>query len=157
MPEGAMQQDLTGPDLSRVVARISSAYFLRSLRLLADFHDADIITAAVFLSIIVANTEHLDQRDHGGRPPGTDGPVPDAMRRPVSILAISESLGLPFETTRRHVKKLSANGRCVRVRKGLIVPQAVIEDDVVRGMRRANLANLRMMMRDLNRVAFAAD
>lgn len=39
---------------------------------------------------------------------------------PTPVLAISESLGIPFETTRRHVTALADDGLCRRTRGGII-------------------------------------
>lgn len=157
MSEPASRARSLEPDLSRIVSRISSTYFMRTLRLIADFHDGEVITALIFQAIVTANTAHLDQADEGQRYAGIDSPPPDDLRRPVSILALSQGLGLPFETTRRHVNRMLASGRCVRVKNGIIVPQAAIEDDVVQAMRRANLANIRKLVRDLRRIGLDPD
>jgi hypothetical protein len=46
----------------------------------------------------------------------------------VSVLAISRSLRLPYETVRRHADALVQAGICVRVgRHGLLVPSRFIE------------------------------
>lgn len=58
-----------------------------------------------------------------------EAPAPDAERRPVSISAVANSLGLPFETTRRHVKRLEAAGVCVACARGVIVPAAFLRSD----------------------------
>lgn len=60
---------------------------------------------------------------------GLGAPAPDTERRPVSISAIAHSLGLPFETTRRHVKALEASGVCISTGRGVIVPQAFLQSD----------------------------
>ena len=117
------------PDVSRAVARLSSEYVLRALRLLTDIHGGDLLTAIIGQAIIAANTAHLvDGRS--SEPPrfaGRSEPPPDELRRPVSVLAIAESLGLPFETTRRHVNKLIAAGTCKRVKGGVIVLASAID------------------------------
>lgn len=41
--------------------------------------------------------------------------------RPTPVLALAESLGLPFESTRRHVAELAASGWAGRERGGIIV------------------------------------
>ena len=55
-----------------------------------------------------------------------DTPPPDELRRPVSINALAESLDLPFETVRRHIRKLSAQGVCVATPQGLLAPTKVL-------------------------------
>jgi hypothetical protein len=54
----------------------------------------------------------------------------DAVRQPVSVLAISKDLELPYETTRRHVGKLVSQGLCRRVADGgLVIPDEVASGD----------------------------
>lgn len=148
----SVRADVAQPDVSRAATRIGSTYLMRSLRLIADFHGGELLTAIVFQAIVTANTAHFDEGDKGPRYAGIDSPPPDEARRPISVLAISQGLGLPFETTRRHVNRLLANGRCQRVRGGVIVPQAAIEDELANELRRANLSNVRKLMRDLRRI-----
>jgi DNA-binding Lrp family transcriptional regulator len=57
---------------------------------------------------------------------GVDEAPPDELRRPVSVNALANSLGLPFETVRRRVKGLLAQGVFVQVEAGLIVPSAYL-------------------------------
>lgn len=45
--------------------------------------------------------------------------------RPTPVLAIAESLGLPFETTRRHVAELATLDICRRERAGLVAGAAM--------------------------------
>jgi len=108
------------------VARISSDYFLRSLALIAEVQDGDMIKAIVFLAVVAANTGHLEQTGQGSRFAGVDSAPPDDVRRPVSALAISQALGMPFETTRRYINRLIADGVLARVKKGVIAPVAVV-------------------------------
>lgn len=57
-------------------------------------------------------------------------PAPDTERRPVSINAIAASLGLPFETTRRRIKRLIATGVCAASPEGVIVPASFLVSPV---------------------------
>ncbi len=157
MSETTVPAATSEQDLSRIVSRISSTYFMRTLRLIADFHKGEVLDAIIFQAIVTANTAHLDQPDQESRYAGINSPPPDDLRRPVSVLALSDGLGLPFETTRRHVNRLLANGRCVRVKKGVIAPRTALEDEAIHDMRRANLANVRRMVRDLRRIGLDAD
>ncbi|MEH3048396.1 hypothetical protein [Sphingomonas adhaesiva] len=50
--------------------------------------------------------------------------------RPTPVLAIADSLGLPFETTRRHVAELAAGGWVGRERGGIIVHVGVEDGPV---------------------------
>lgn len=145
------------PDLARAATRISSTYFMRSLRLLADFHGGELLRALIFQAIVTANTAHLDETEGPVRYAGQDSPPPDEVRRAISVLALSDGIGLPFETVRRHVNKLLASGQCVRVKGGVIVPQAAIEGEAVQDMRHLNLANIKRMQRDLRRIGVEPD
>jgi len=57
------------------------------------------------------------------------GAAADSDRRPVSMMAISNSRRLPYETVRRHSSRLVERGLWVRAdRNGLIVPVAALRD-----------------------------
>jgi hypothetical protein len=139
-------------DKSRLSIRLATEYFLRSMQLLVEFVDGDLVTALVFLAIVSANVSHLNAD-------GPDGPLhadsddvpPDEARKPVSVMALSGSLGLPYETARRHVAKLLKSGQCVRVAGGLIVPAKVLLGERHTEVMRANLTNLRRLFRALNK------
>jgi hypothetical protein len=51
-----------------------------------------------------------------------DHPMPDSARRPISILAVANSLGMPYETVRRHVNQLVKEGRCAKMKGGVVFP-----------------------------------
>ncbi|HEY0649952.1 Lrp/AsnC family transcriptional regulator [Phenylobacterium sp.] len=53
--------------------------------------------------------------------------APDDARRPASINAIANSLGIPFETTRRRLKRLEIAGVCTIVPgAGVVIPEAFL-------------------------------
>lgn len=52
-----------------------------------------------------------------------DHPPPDDLRRPISVNALAQSLGLPFETIRRQAGRLCRLGVCRTTPRGLIIPQ----------------------------------
>ena len=53
--------------------------------------------------------------------------APDASRRPASVNAIANSLGIPFETTRRRLKRLEAEGVCtILPGAGVVIPEAFL-------------------------------
>ncbi|MBI1199353.1 MAG: hypothetical protein GC203_15945 [Phenylobacterium sp.] len=55
-----------------------------------------------------------------------DAPALDHERRPVSINAIAGSLDLPFETARRRIRRLAADGVCALSSEGVIVPASFL-------------------------------
>ena len=82
------------------------------------------IEALLVLAINQANIAPL-RRDPEARAKygKLDAAAPDEARRPVSINAVAASLGLPFETVRRRIRRLVAEGVCTEAAAGVIVPQ----------------------------------
>ncbi|MGA0602074.1 hypothetical protein ACO2Q3_15315 [Caulobacter sp. KR2-114] len=134
-------------DLSRVATRLSSDYFFRALGLISSLHGGDITAAIIWQAIVTANTAHLDAGDYRG----SEASPPDDLRRPVSVLSLSQSLGMPFETTRRYVNRMIAAGRCERVRGGVVVPASVLNDERTQAARLENLGYLRRLGREMLR------
>jgi hypothetical protein len=56
-------------------------------------------------------------------------PAPDAERRPVSVRAVAASLRLPYETARRNIHRLEAQGVCVVTGAGVVVPEAFMRSE----------------------------
>ncbi len=53
--------------------------------------------------------------------------APDDARRPASVNAMANSLGIPFETTRRRLKRLAAQGVCtILPGAGVVIPEAFL-------------------------------
>lgn len=86
-------------------------------------HGGDFVRAIIVMTIMQANLQHL------GRDPAANdgGSPPDDKLRPISALAIANSLGVPRETVRRHIHRLVEAGACRRVTGGYIVPEAVLK------------------------------
>lgn len=142
----------------RLVARLSSAYILRSLQSAAAVYGGDLLLAIVAASIVVANTAHLNNVADKEAPfSGLSQAPPDDVRRPVSINALSTSLGIPFETTRRYVNKLIAAGYCTRVRGGVIAPAEALASPANEAFIVANYANARNFVRDLTKAGVPID
>jgi DNA-binding transcriptional ArsR family regulator len=143
----AAAEDGTG--IARLVARLSSEYVLRALQLLTDTY-GDVRPGIVAQTIISANTAHLDTRHgEGGRYAGVDETPPDEARRPISVCRIAQSLGLPYETVRRHVKRLHEASVCIRVGGGMIVPGAFLDSPCAVRAMLANVGYARKFARDL--------
>jgi len=53
---------------------------------------------------------------------GLAAPAPDAERRPVSVRAVAASMRLPYETARRNIRRLEAQGVCILSPAGVVVP-----------------------------------
>jgi hypothetical protein len=138
----------------RTANRVSADYTIRFLSLLRNLGPGDLLDTLVSLALIQANVGHID----GSGPEGlrADGAVPDNLRRPVSVLALADALGLPYETTRRRISHLADAGYCVRVAGGVMVPVAT-DGPGHDAVRRTNLSNLQRMFRALRLAGVCLD
>lgn len=118
---------------------LGADYVLRSLGLLSELFDGDIVRGAVFLAVLQASTQHL--RHDPARLNGA--PIGDEARRATSLSAIARSLGLPVETTRRHVMRLAADGFLARTEAGgaVVLTAHLDHPDLLRAAQ-ANCGNL---------------
>jgi len=129
---------------TRAVGRILSDYVFRTLDPLIE-RLADPLTAIVMLEIVRSSTEHLSTAQASAFM--RDGWIPDAERIPVRVALLSRKLGIPYETTRRHVGWLVDQKICRRVGGGLLLAEAYRQRDGLLGASRDNLANVRRMFR----------
>jgi hypothetical protein len=152
----AFEESAEDVAVARIVSRLSSEYILRAMQLLVEAY-GEIRTGIIAQTIVTANTAHLDARGGDGRRyAAIDETPPDEVRRPISIARLAESLGLPFETTRRHVQRLIDTGVCIRVEGGLIVPRAVLEQPEAARAALANVAYVRKFVRDVQAAGLEA-
>lgn len=91
---------------------------LRMLRTALDCYPGeDIETVMVFLTVASGSAGQV-LRDPEILRTIDDGPLPDALFRPISGRAIAASCGLPRENVRRRLDQLVAQGRVVREPQG---------------------------------------
>ena len=134
----------------RLVIRLSSSYLLRLVEPLSE-NIGDLVTALVMMDVIQANTEGLPDSQGGA----TDGAwtaedfVADQHRKPVSVSALSERLGIPAETVRRHLARLVQNGQCERVAEGHLIPARVLAGAPFVQFMTANQLNLHRLYTSL--------
>jgi DNA-binding Lrp family transcriptional regulator len=85
------------------------------------------LDALLVLAINQANIAPLT-RDHEARARygALATPAPDDLRRPLSINAAASSLGLPFETVRRRLRRLASDGVCRISAEGVIIPASYL-------------------------------
>jgi len=106
------------------IAVAATGLLLTGIRSTRAFWGGDLMKGLVYTAIWTANVKHVTNT----APAGIRAVLPDSDRQPVSVLAISRSLRLPYETVRRHADALLQAGICVRVgRHGLLVPTRFIE------------------------------
>jgi DNA-binding Lrp family transcriptional regulator len=92
----------------RLIFRCVMEFLLDEGGKLSRRHDGDFVRGAVFLAIAQATR----------MPDGAAAGVAVPRARTISVRAISQSLALPYETTRRKVAELEALGLCRRVDDG---------------------------------------
>lgn len=111
------------PNIRRLSVRQGAAYFLDLVRLLDRAVDRDLVTALTFLSIGRANMRAFSaDRSRSASYAALDAIPPDSERDPVTVYAVARELGIPYETVRRHARKLREAGLCDSLTGGLIIP-----------------------------------
>jgi hypothetical protein len=140
----------------RLVARILSQFFLRQWEIVSKMADGDLHKALVFAAIVSANVQHISHTSEAAHEYGPlDNAPPDKERRPVSTHALAHSLGLPYETTRRNVNKLMADGVCTRVQgQGLVIPANYLMSPQNVGHMLQCLTALQWFLSSLRRAGF---
>ena len=126
-PRGRVRVLADATYLPREVVRLSSDYFLSTVAMLTTNLDLDLVEGLLFLAIIRANTLHVTLDPQlAATFSGVDDIPPDDLRRTVSVYALARDLRLPYETARRHARKLLELGLCARgADRGLVVPTHV--------------------------------
>lgn len=111
--------------INRYIASQSYDLILKIMGLLSSAFDGDPTSALVFMAILRGNVQHLNVTNVP-RADAAEGIFPDALRRPISIQSVSLSLGMPYETARRHMHKLVERGYVERRgARGFVVPERV--------------------------------
>jgi hypothetical protein len=130
---------------------LGADYTLRLIRLFTDLLDGDVAVALVFIATAQAGTQHL--RNSADYHKLIDGEFfPDELRRPVTISALARSLGVPVETTRRHVMKLCDLGFARRTEGGgVIVTSDILAREEIKALAGANAANMEHLIDGLSR------
>ncbi|HWA61981.1 MAG TPA: hypothetical protein VG939_11440 [Caulobacteraceae bacterium] len=156
--KGEAEADQENVPQARLAARLTTKFLLRSLKLVSDLHDGEMLTAIIASAIVDANTALIDSNLQPGGPyADLADPPPNEARRPVSVLAVADSLGLPFETVRRHVNRLIAAGWCVRVKGGVVMTTEALLNPRNTAAVLANLRYLRRFLRELKRAGFSME
>ncbi len=159
-PHQVVVHPVTAADaaVSRLAARLSTQYFLRMTEMVTEQAGGDLLTGLVIRAISAGNVGYLDQDPNTfGQFASLEDIPPDDVRRPVSIAAVAGSLGLPYETARRHVGKLVKAGLCIRVRGGVIAPSVKMQGPWEHQAMLANMASLRRLFRALKRAGVDFD
>lgn len=139
------------PFVKRHHLSLGADYALQLIRIFTDLFDGDMDLALVFIAAAQAGTEHLrEQGDYVDLL--TTEFFPDDLRRPVSVSALARSLGIPVETTRRHVVKLTQTGFAQRTESGgVIVTSEVLQREEIRQAALLNLGAMEALIDGLLR------
>lgn len=114
-------------DREKYLLAQSIDHFLSTAALMARAFDNDHTTMIVFMTILRASARHLN-KTRSLRPEAISGVFPDSLRRPVTIMAVSDMTGFPYETTRRHMLKLVDSGHCMRLGSR----EFIVSEDILR-------------------------
>lgn len=128
----------------RLLARCLFQFVLDEAGRLAREHDGDLVRGVVQIAIVQA-TRSLD---------GVDPDGPGAPPRAVSVRAIGQSLGLPYETTRRKVVELEEKGLCRRVSGSGVAAAPAPRDQAFLIACDASWRSLRSAIAGLNAISF---
>lgn len=111
----------------RVIALAATTFLLAGIKTLRGYWAGDMVKGLVFTTIWTTNVRHVMSTAAAG----TRDVLGDEHRQPVTVLALSKTLGLPYETARRHVQALMRDGLCVRQgNHGLVVPATAHRQEV---------------------------
>ena len=112
------------PSNARAILRACTEFIMRGVDTLGRVHGDDFLLALIFSAIWTANVHHITGSSENLAFGGLGELPPDELRRPVSVNAITQSLRLSPETTRRYAARLLREGSATRVEdKGLIIPR----------------------------------
>ncbi|MFZ5670961.1 MAG: hypothetical protein ACOY4K_15845 [Pseudomonadota bacterium] len=133
--------------LQRLVFRCAMDFLLDETSRLARRHDGDLVRATILLAIAQV------ARCRRGAEAGADGPP-----RAISVKALSQSLGVPYETTRRKVMELETLGLCRRAgAAGVTATPLALDGAAGREDAEAAWLNLRRSIAGLGALGFDLD
>ena len=141
---------------SEVVIRASAGFILDQVRL--GRGPLSFLDALILMTITQANVQPVLRDPALDRRYATyeDAP-PDSLRRPISVNAVSQSLGIPYETVRRRAARLARIRLCSATPAGLIVPATVVKLDSHKAAAEANYARTRALHLRLTRLGLTPE
>lgn len=121
-----------------IAVRLAGEFFVRGVEIVARAHGGDLLRGIIFTAIAVAN--------------GEAAPTGSGERRPVSVMSISHSIGVPYETTRRYVNMLVADNLCIRDgRRGVLIPEHALLTPEMEAAYRESYASFNRLATALKR------
>lgn len=140
----------TLPKNAYPVLRVSVEYFMRSIDLLGQLQNDNLIRGMIFIAMWNANVGSVSARENVSK----TSAVPDDERLPVGVRELSRNLNLPYETVRRHVHHLQHARQCIKVDGGFIVPLSALRRRQTATILRNFYVNAIRLLKDLERIGF---
>lgn len=141
------------PLTARLVTRASVAFMLDLVKL--GRLGRNLNDGLIALAIIQANVAPITRDAQLSRAYATlDCPPLDTLRRPVSVSAIANALRLPYETVRRRVALMAAEGICEITSRGVVAPSAVLVTPAHRAVLELNSTYLEAFYGRLRDIGF---
>lgn len=134
------------PSNIRALLRVCLEFVADGAAQLGLRHGGDVLKGAVFSAICMANERHAAGE--------LGGPLPDALREPVSTSMLAADLRLPYETARRYAGRLMREGMVERRGKGFVVPVAQLHTPAQLRALRDGYARVAHLVADLRRAGF---
>lgn len=136
----------------RKIARLTAEYMISMVGLLTQSSGMDPTDILILNAVSSANVAHLIEDPDKVNVYWSQGQtIPFEVRRPITSLAISESLGLPRETCRRRIKGLIEKGLLERWPNGLMAIQEKADPVQLAMMYAANVQLFRKLVRKLRK------
>jgi DNA-binding MarR family transcriptional regulator len=136
----------------RKIARLTAEYMISMVGLLTQASGMDPTDILILNAVSAANVAHIIDDPEKVDVYWSKGQIiPFEVRRPITSLAISESLGLPRETCRRRIKGLVEKGLLERQPGGLMAIQERADPVQMAAMFAANAQLFRKLVRKLRK------
>jgi predicted transcriptional regulator len=104
-----------GADVRRQVLRLTTNMFLEAVEVLMARVGLDLVHTLLYITIVQANVRHITEDPAAAAAySGLQDVPPDEARRPVSVYAVAREMGLPYETARRHIRRMTDAGLLAR-------------------------------------------
>jgi DNA-binding transcriptional regulator YhcF (GntR family) len=145
----------SSPPPIRLVVRLLLEFMVAAMPPLSRWQEGDLVRGIVFLAIMQAGRPRFAELARRGV---LAWPRSDDALKPVSVNSIAASLGLPYETARRQVQRLTAAGLVCRVEaQGVIVPESVLQAEAFAAYAAEIHALFLKMIRGLRAIGFDFD
>jgi len=152
-PAHAASETIASQNPQAVLSTIASNLLLRLLEVHLPVFRNDLTKTAVWIALVCENVRHaFHDKALAWKYASPSGPLPDDLRQPVSAMAVAQSVGFPFETTRRHLSQLVQDRLCVRTsRSGFVVDAQVVVSERVAGICSVSALRVLQSLADLGR------